>query len=366
MLLIDLFETRIQRTQLMYHGTSSNLVPSILKFGLVANPPKRTYSRDTDVEQQGYDSYGGVYLSKNIDLAKDAAYTAVKAHGGDAVMITVQYVLTSGAIDEDEITALFLSALLHEFEAYSMQSVADQIKRYRPTIERDLLNLIVNYKTRNMMNYHPTGEIKFTPDAVAQFKTIISTALDVLASAAEDTPNTEGGYYIEYYLLPKLRYNTVYDHAIMQLFKSLRSRNPTTVRVNRNIGFKGKTRILSIQNLETKKMLYGGFNDNPKNTTAIAAKVNNKLRKDSDYYFFGNPDKGYAWGIGSTPNRAMDDAEEQFDLWYDGSQGVEWEDELQVCRIYPTNKQTYDAIEDHGAGLRFVIKDGLVVLKDTQ
>jgi hypothetical protein len=366
MLLIDLFETRMQRTQLMYHGTSSNLVPSILKFGLVANPPRRTYSRDTDVEQQGYDSYGGVYLSKNIDLAKDAAYTAVKAHGGDAVMITVQYVLTSGTIDEDEITALFLSALIHEFESYSVESMAGQIKQHRPTIERDLLNLIVNYKTRSMMNYHPTGEIKFTPDAVAQFKTIISTALDALISAAEDTPNTESSYYIEYYLLPKLRYNTVYDHAMMQLFKLLRSRNPTTVRVTRNIGFKGKTRILSIQNLETKQILYGAFDANPKNTTAIAAKVNNKLRKDSDYYFFGNPDKGYAWGIGRTSTEAMDDAEEQFDLWYDGSQGVEWEDELQVCRVYPTDKQTYDAIEQHGAGLKFEVKKGLVVVKGEQ
>lgn len=366
MLLIDLFETRMQRTQLMYHGTSSSLVPSILKFGLVADPPKRTYSRDTDIEQQGYDSYGGVYLSKDIDLAKDAAHTAAKAHGGDPVLITVQYVLTSGTIDEDEITALFLSALMHEFDTYDMRSVADQINRYRPTIERDLLNLIVNYKTRSMMNYHPTGEIKFTPDTVAQFKIIISTALDALVSAAEDNSNTDSSYYIEYYLLPKLRYNTVYDHAIMQLFKSLRSRNSTTVRVARNIGFKGKTRILSIQNLKTKKILYGAFNANPKNTTAFALQVNNKLRKDSDYYFFGNPDKGYAWGIGRTREQAMNDAEEQFDLWHDGSQGVEWEDELRVCRTYPTDKQTYDAIEQHGAGLKFEVKKGLVVVKDEQ
>lgn len=366
MLLIDLFETRMQRTQLMYHGTASSLVPSILKFGLVAEPPKRTYSRDTDVEQQGYDSYGGVYLSKDIDLAKDAAHTAAKAHGGDPVLITVQYVLTSGTVDEDEITALFLSALLHEFDTYNMKSVAEQINRYRSTIERDVLNLIVNYKTRSMMNYHPTGEIQFTPDTVAQFRTIISKSLDVLVDSAEETPETDGGYYIEYYLLPKLRYNSVYDRAITQLFKLLRSRNSTTVRVARNVGFKGKTRILSIQNLKTKKMLYGAINANPKNTTAFALQVNNKLRKDSDYYFFGNPDKGYAWGIGRTREQTMDDAEEQFNLWHDGSPGLEWEDELRVCRVYPTDKQTYDAIEQHGAGLKFEVKKGLVVVKGEQ
>ena len=148
MLLIDLFETRMQRTQLMYHGTSSNLVPSILKFGLVANPPKRTYSRDTDVEQQGYDSYGGVYLSKNIDLAKDAAYTAVKAHGGDAVMITVQYVLTSGTIDEDEITALFLSALIENFGAYTLETIGKKITDNRNGEQRDIVKFIIDYKKK--------------------------------------------------------------------------------------------------------------------------------------------------------------------------------------------------------------------------
>ena len=62
----------------------------------------------------------------------------------------------------------------------------------------------------------------------------------------------------------------------------------------------------------------------------------------------------------------MDDAEEQFNLWYDGSHGVEWEDELRVCRVYPTNKRTYDAIEQHGAGLKFEVKKGLVVVKGEQ
>lgn len=366
MLLIDLFETRMQRTQLMYHGTSSNLVPSILKFGLVTEPPKRTYSRDTDVDQQGYDSYGGVYITSDIDTAKDGAYTAVKAHGGDAVLITMQYVITSGTIDEDEITALFLSALIENFGAYTLETIGKKITDNRNGEQRDIVKFILDYKKRSMHNFNLSSDISFTQDNIAQFDIIVDRALDVLLQSSKNAPNVEGEYYIDYYLLPELRYDPRYDAAVNRLLKTLRSRNSKTVRVTRNIGFKGKTRILSIQNLETKQILYGAFNANPKNTTAIAAQVNNKLRKDSDYYFFGNPDKGYAWGIGRTREQTMDDAEEQFDLWHDGRQGIEWEDELRVCRLYPTDKQTYDAIEQHGAGLKFEVKKGLVVVKGEQ
>ncbi len=365
MLLIDLFETKIQRTQLMYHGTASSLVPSILKFGLVAEPPKRTYSRDTDVEQQGYDSYSGVYLTTNFNIARNAAYTAVKAHGGDPVLITLQYVITSGSIDEDEITALLLAALTHVFGTYAMETIGGLIARTRPALESELIDLIINYKTLDVGDYHPPSELKFTADSIAQFKTVIARALDVLAASSAKTPGVEGEYYIAYYLLPELRYDAVYDNAITRLLKTLKSKNPITVRIERNIGFRGKTRILSIVNLNTKELLYG-VNLNKKTVdTKVPSKLvdRTKLRKDADYYFFGNFAKRYAWGIGQTPESAMDDAEEQFEIYAEDFDDVEWEDELRVCRIYPTDKYTYNAIERKGSDLDFVVKDGLVVVE---
>lgn len=361
MLLIDLFETKMQRTQLMYHGTASSLVPSILKFGLVAEPPKRTYSRDTDVEQQGYDSYGGVYLTSNLRIARDAANTAAKAHGGKPVLITLQYVITSGSIDEDEITSLLLSALQHVFGAYPMKTIGEQIAQNKTTLTSELIDLIVNYRKLDTSDYHPPGDLKFTADSVEQFKTVINRALDVLAASAKNTSSVEGDYYIAYYLLPELRYDAVYDSAMSRLLKTLKSRNPTTVRIERNIGFKGKTRILSIVNLNTKELLYGV--DLNKKDASSKVVDRTKLRKTADYYFFGNFAKGYAWGIGQTSDAAMDDAEEQFEIYAEDFSDVEWEDELQVCRVYPTNKHTYDEIEKSGANLNFIVKDGLVVVE---
>ena len=101
-------ERQQQRTEIMYHGTSSKLVPAILKHGLLATPPKKTY--DAATYGAGSASMGGVYVAANIEFANSIAQEAVGSHGGDPAIITIQYVKGSADIDEDHILAAISDA----------------------------------------------------------------------------------------------------------------------------------------------------------------------------------------------------------------------------------------------------------------
>lgn len=81
----DITERRIQNTEIMYHGTTDKYLRSILKQGLLANPPVRTYSGVDDMED-GYKTFGGVYLANNKRKAISAARDAVFKFGGQPLL----------------------------------------------------------------------------------------------------------------------------------------------------------------------------------------------------------------------------------------------------------------------------------------
>ena len=111
-----------QKVVTMYHGTSSVFLPSIQKFGLDPNPKPIRKPGDphpSQIRKLGLDpipaqksfgiedgeewaSYGGIYLTTAKNMAQAAARSAVRNHGGDPILITVQYVLGSGGLDEDQ------------------------------------------------------------------------------------------------------------------------------------------------------------------------------------------------------------------------------------------------------------------------
>ena len=96
-----LVERRLQRTRIMYHGTSSVFLPSIMKHGLIPNAPHKSFGDDA------WASYGGVYLTSKPAYAKKATKFAVETHGGDPILITVQLVVGSGGLDEDLVIKRF-------------------------------------------------------------------------------------------------------------------------------------------------------------------------------------------------------------------------------------------------------------------
>ena len=96
-----LVERRLQRTRIMYHGTSSTFLPSIMKHGLIPNAPHKGFGDDE------WASYGGVYLTSRLPYAKKATKFTVKSHSGDPILITVQLVVGSGGLDEDLVIKRF-------------------------------------------------------------------------------------------------------------------------------------------------------------------------------------------------------------------------------------------------------------------
>lgn len=357
-----LTERKIQRVQTMYHGTSSKLVPSILKHGLLANPPKATYSRDSKVDSSGYDTFkGGVYLTSDLDKAEEGADTASMAHYGDPVLITLQYVISSGGIDEDDILAILAEAILSDLPT-SVETVGDAARYYSDN--RNFQNALqriekayLNPTTVNLRNYNSRpSKIKLKRNALLEIRVLATVVLRHIAEQP-DNRDSKARNYISYRILDEIRHNPAFETAMYNVLAAVKPVGSDTVRVTRNIGFKGKTRIIRIENRSTGKVYYDQYKLNkPKIDTDQTAK--------SSWYFFGNPNEDYAWGVGETPEKAIADGKNAFDEWTgdDPDPKYTWEEELRNCKVYPTDKRTIDLIVDDG--LRKFVKQGNLVVAD--
>jgi len=95
-------------SRLMYHGTSTRFLRSILKKGLVPNPKKQRWGKDMDSTRQNVQPVatldGYVYLAKSGYLARDIAIDAAKKFGGQPLVAVAQVSLNSLAVDHDDLT----------------------------------------------------------------------------------------------------------------------------------------------------------------------------------------------------------------------------------------------------------------------
>lgn len=193
-----------QQVRVMYHGTSSTYLPSIKKYGLLPNPPNKGFG----AELYGYESYGGVYLSADRGTAVEAADEVAARTDGDPIVITVQYVLGSGGTDEDEITIEILDIYQDNkkpdkfFQAMQMSDIGKKLPRQDHQIFNDLHIVIRKLKR------------KYGADADE----------DILAHPA-------------FRQLVKI---------IIEKTKMYNVGPYSNVRIARPIGFRGKTRITSI------------------------------------------------------------------------------------------------------------------------
>ncbi len=85
----------------MFHGTSSNLVSKILVEGLTPIPKKKTWDHGDKA------SFGGVYLTSNIEYAYRMAKIAADQHGGDPSIVVADIETRSAWADEDDIARLY-------------------------------------------------------------------------------------------------------------------------------------------------------------------------------------------------------------------------------------------------------------------
>jgi hypothetical protein len=175
-----------------------------------------------------------------------------------------------------------------------------------------------------------------------------------------DTPSKETGedvaYYMNFEWLDKVRHLPEYDALCRKVLSTVGTKSNTVVRLERNVGFKGKTRIVSIVGRDGT-VYYDEY--------SLKQKKNNT----PSYFFFGNVDKKYAWGSGRTKEEAMTDAKSGFKDFLDANDQYEvssfedkWQDESGKCNLYPTDKNTYSYILDNGFLPSVTNKDGLYVI----
>lgn len=193
-----------QQVHVMYHGTSSTYLPSIKKYGLLPNTPNKGFGN----ELYGYESYGGVYLSADRGTAVEAADEVAGRTDGDPIVITVQYVLGSGGSDEDEITMDIIYTYMDNkkpekfFQAMQLSDIGKKLPRQTHQIFNDLHAVI--RKLKRKYGAEADEDILAHP----AFRQLVKTIIEKIKM-----------YNIGAY---------------------------SNVRITRPIGFRGKTRITSI------------------------------------------------------------------------------------------------------------------------
>lgn len=216
-------ERRIQRTTYMYHGTSSVFLDSILTNGLLPNPGHKSW-----VGFQDLPSLGGVYISADENTAIEAAEAAAEIHGGEPIIITISVVTASGTPDEDD--------------------VIDRVLKRSYEISKGQYKSIIAPEYEIVKSFKQN--FKISDVTIHVIKQIISTAVKILQQEKWD------GFV--YDLLADLRKDSRIEPLIVKLLKTMRPRigYATNVRITRPIKFKGKTRIIRIEDLKSHKILY--------------------------------------------------------------------------------------------------------------
>jgi len=249
MKLIDLIERRHQKTNLMYHGTSSIYLKSILKHGLLANPPRRTY--DGNYGNQGYDTYGGIYLTPRKNMAEEAAEYTTDAVGGEPMVIMVQYVQGSGNIDEDIITHIINQIVYNDFDNYDVEKY-ETYNEYTDHFKNTVIDDMVTSGINRLQKIGRLG--KPVSQALHKlFEIILNTVTDEYLEV-HAIMDVVGDY-------PK------YKHYISSIMQNITTKKPENTQVLHNIGFKGKTRIIQISIYENviwsaSDMDMGNISDN--------------------------------------------------------------------------------------------------------
>jgi len=204
-----------QKTVELYHGTTSKFLPSIKKHGLLPDTGQQSFGvGDDESGRAAYASYGGVYLTDSTLTAKSAAREAETIHGGEPIIITDQYELGSGRLDEDYILDTWGDLVDDEDnpaaaskEALERLAEITNVRENTAWLVREFFDMI--------------GRIKREKD--------------------------EYDYDDDIRADPRIR------EIVKELIQSVKNREPAStasVRVTRPIGFRGKTRITDITQIE--------------------------------------------------------------------------------------------------------------------
>jgi mRNA-degrading endonuclease YafQ of YafQ-DinJ toxin-antitoxin module len=251
-----LLEKKKKQLAVMYHGTSDVFLQSILKNGLKANPNKRTYDSNTLPNQdRGYDTFkGAVYLSKSIDVAHDGMIRAVDVHGGHGMVIKVQYVIGSEETDEDSITTLLqfkFNLISDDMTVLEFLEFNTQRRNYATNVDK-MVKIIQPSTNFREVNHQAKTLIKQLYDYILMSTNYIyqnqSKYQDILMRI--DLGDTPMRNYITDTFLEINRHNPVFESIMSRLMRQLSPSGNSTIRIARDIGFSGDTKIIEIRDYD--------------------------------------------------------------------------------------------------------------------
>lgn len=251
----QLNEKKKKEVAIMYHGTSDVFLKNILKNGLLAKPPKQTYSGEADNPfGNSVRTFGGVYFTSSRRYAEVISRDATEAHGGNPILITLQMVLGNMDIDEDLVTAPLSRSIINYYlyiaeKSPSLDNIpvfaADYIENnrseFKKIVSRDILDDLKKY-----------GKIGY----------VVKSLVDQLCDVFVDMLNVLDDYDLKHLFtepLDYLRDEPKFEDIVNKIMNNVYSRQTTgqtAYRVTQNIGYKGKNKILKIEDLTTKKIYY--------------------------------------------------------------------------------------------------------------
>ena len=268
-----LFERNYQQTQVMYQGTSDVFLRTILKQGLIVDSGNRSYTGGAEGSDEELPSLGGVYFTNQRSYAGNAARAASEKYGGRPLMIVATVTNNSGFADEDQPANTLFNTMLKKLQG--------QHNSFSSWIEHALANLDTGKFDKNIYNLvaeylevlekivaenpelNPATAKDWTDRQIRERLLIKRQELkDILAKISQATRPKDTKHYYSLASAPQ-KIQTGQTQSTI----STGGNATVNVRITRNIGYRGKTRIILIYDMYTNKIYYSapelGYKINP-------------------------------------------------------------------------------------------------------
>jgi|688.fasta_scaffold01844_32 hypothetical protein len=239
----------------MMHGTSDAFLRGILKQGLKFDSGFRSWTGGAEGSNAELPSLGGVYFTDKFSTAKKAARAAASKHGGRPIIIDVFVTANYGYADEDLPAAVMMDTTLEWIKDRR------QGRNDRPD----------SWYTQQIFQKMPSG--RFDKNIYNNTMEYVRVLQKILKEKPELDPLTATDYYNKELRKRMLVKEPELKAALEKVSKSTRPRSipkapeypgqstlpkpdEANVRIERDIGFSGTTRIISIYDMETGRLLF--------------------------------------------------------------------------------------------------------------
>jgi hypothetical protein len=148
-----IIEAKFRPPILMYHGTTTTFLPSILKSGMIANAKKRVWQDDpdTNIHTPSRASLSGSYWTSNFPLANSSAQNAIRKFSGDTLIILAKIQPQQAKADEDRIDPTHaIVKTIREVIGMNPTAIYNMLEVYFNYLNPDQMQLLINTLAHNI------------------------------------------------------------------------------------------------------------------------------------------------------------------------------------------------------------------------